>query len=290
MELFEKFCSQDFTGLYKHESITEVDDTPLVEEGNHTYKGAIKKSSSLRKTTLLKQNSEPKLHVKIDQYFANPQEAFEEEEIESGENEEDEEYEYKVSEALNRRSSYGRQLEFDQNDQYFEEDNEDQFYINENADEYRNIDKDDIDEIYLMPGKQRYDGFMRNSEEILAIDETDEEILDDTEDLLRDSELNRGNELEQNVYEPQRKLHPLYEICAQGDDSSEINGNEDSDKNLKTIITEYVKNACASAANESMSRSQSMDLLSNSSDTLKTNSNSEYAFDTVKQINLDRCL
>jgi hypothetical protein len=271
MELFEKFCSQDFTGLYKHETISEDDDQPEAQ----SYKGAIKKSSSLRKSTLLKQNSEPKFNTKtypLDQFYVNPQEVFEEEDIESAENEEDE-YEYNLNDAMNRRSSYSRQLEFDRNDQYYEEDNEDQYYISENPELYRNADEE-IDEIYLMPDKQgRYDGcYMRNSEEILAIDETDE----DSEDLLEENEVAAESEEELNEKE---KLLALYDICPKDDDGfSDIEGNsEDREGNLKTIITEYVKNA------------QSMDLLSDPSETLKSNSNSEYAFDTVKQINLDSC-
>jgi hypothetical protein len=279
MELFEKFCSQDFTGLYKHEPISE-DEGEKAESENHTYKGAIKKSSSLRKTTLLKQNSEPKFNIKnypLDQFYTTPQEAFEEEEIESGENEEDE-YEYNLGNAVNRRSSYSRQLEFDQHSQYYEDD---PYYISENPELYRNPDED-IDEIYLMPDKQgRYDGYMRNSEEILAIDETDEEILEDSEDLLDE---NAETEVESNERE---KLLALYEICPR--DEEGLSDVEGGDSNLKTIITEYVKNACASAVGENLTRSQSMDLLSNSSETLKSNSNSEYAFDTVKQINLDSC-
>lgn len=284
MELFEKFCSQDFTGLYKHETISE-DETP--EADNQAYKGAIKKSSSLRKSMLLKQNSEPKFNVKnypLDQFYTTPQEVFEEEEIESGENEEDE-YEYNMSNAVNRRSSYSRQLEFDQNSQYYEDD---PYYISENPELYRNSD-DDIDEIYLMPDKQgRYDGYMRNSEEILAIDETDEEILEDSEDLLEENADVETTEIEVEFNEKE-KLLALYEICPRDEDGLSDSA-EDKDSNLKSIITEYVKNACASAAGGTiLPRSQSMDLLSNSSETLKSNSNSEYAFDTVKQFNLDSC-
>lgn len=284
MELFEKFCSQDFTGLYKHESINEVDDALEEETGNHTYKGAIKKSTSLRKTTLLKQNSEPKFNIKLEQFYA-PQEVFEEEDIETTENED--EYECSGSNVVDRRSSFGRQIEFDQNDQYFEE-GEDQLYVLENSEDYRNIDEEDIDEIYLMPGQQKYESFMRNSDEILAIDETDEEVLDSSENSIREKDFIFDNEDEGDFY-PKQKLFAIHDTSLRSDESSEVNSNEDSDKNLKTIITEYVKNACASAANESIVRSQSMDLLSNSSATPKTYSNSEYAFDTVKQINLDSC-
>jgi hypothetical protein len=285
MELFEKFCSQDFTGLYKHEPIDEVDDDSVpVEAGNH-YKGAIKKSSSLRKSTLLKQNSEPKFNMKsypLD-YYATPQEAFEEEDAESVENEEDD-YEYNVNV---RRSSYGRQLEFDQQDPYYEEDEEleaeegdGDYYISENPELY-GLPDEDIDEIYLMPGNKRYDGgYLRSSEEILAIDETDEEILEDEETI------EEGNEPVPELGEEEReKLLELYDIRSIDADAESCEM-EDNDANLKTIITEYVKNACAS---DSISRSKSMDLLSTSSETLKTNSNSEYAFDTVKQIHLDSC-
>lgn len=276
MELFEKFCSQDFTGLYKHEPLMEEEsDEKLTNYDTGQYKGAIKKttSSSLRKTTLLKQNSEPKFNLKnYSSEYYNPPEAFEEEDIESIE---DEEYEYNSMER--RRSQH--QVEFDQ---YFDEDG------SSVDDLYRNIDDEIIDEIYLMPEKeispaQRYDTlFMRNSEEILAIDETDEEGLE---------EMQNADNADQK-----QQLLALYEICPKDDDDGGCSDDDDiitleeRDDNLKTIISEYVKNACSSAAtDESFKRSKSMDLLSNSSGTLKTHSNSEYAFDTVKQINLDSC-
>lgn len=270
MELFEKFCSQDFTGLYKHEPISELEDEAVLD--SHAYKTALKKSSSLRKATLLKQNSEPKFgkNYPIEQYFTKPQDAFEEEESEGAENEEDDEFEY--------NHVVGRKLAFDQNDQYYED--------NEDLEVYSNEADEDIDEIYLMPEKHRYEGgYLRNSDEILAIDETDEEILDDSEDLLEEIDANADLEYEIDPSEKE-KLLTLYEICPQDDELSE---SCDENGKLKTIISEYVKNACASAASERMERSKSLDLLSNSSETLKSNSNSEYAFDTVKQINLDSC-
>lgn len=266
MELFEKFCSQDFSGLYKHESITEFDE-PLLD--SFPSKGAIKKQSScLRKTTLLKQNSEPKFCMKTN--FTKPQEVFEEEEIESVENE-SEEYEFNSGHTAMRRSSYGRQLEFDTNDHYYV-DPSDQYYLSDNPDMYGNGDED-IDEIYLMPGKQRYDGgYLRNSEEILAIDETDEEILEDSlSNVVPETD---------SEFDEKENLLPFDASCLRDEDISDIEIIDDGDKSLKTIITEYVKNSC-------IPRSQSLDLLSNSSETLK--SNSEYAFDTVKQLHLDSC-
>lgn len=291
LELFEKFCSQDFTGLYKHEPISEAEDLQIIEPSSQGYKGAIKKSGSLRKATLLKQNSEPKFALKsypLDQYFASPHEVFEEEEIESVESEEDEEYVMnEMRNIMNRRSSYGRQLEFDQHDHYYVDPEQREFY--ENSEYYENPDDEDVDEIYLMPDKhQRYEGgYLRSSDEILAIDETDEEILEDSEELLDKVEQNAAPEGEAE----KEKLFALYEIAQGDEDFPDIDSNEDEhDNNLKTIISEYVKNACASSADtETISRSKSMDLLSNSSETLKTNSNSEYAFDTVKQIHLDSC-
>lgn len=335
MELFEKFCSQEFTGLYKHETLMEDEEgdeksTNYSTDTGHqqTYKGAIKKTtnSCLRKATLLKQNSEPKFNLKNysasdyykDSYYPNPPDAFEEEDIESVENEEEEdfidgnEYEYETGVAVQRRrSSYSRQhqvVEFDQNDQYFEEDDGNE---EEEDDLYRNIDDEIIDEIYLMPEKehhhhhnhhhnvyqpQRYDThFMRNSDEILAIDETDEEALE---------ELQSGEIINNATAEHQKhQLLSLYEICPKDDDDNSSSNDEEEelaerevekDDNLKSIISEYVKNACSSlamttVADIEITRSKSMDLLSNSSETIRTHSNSEYAFDTVKQINLDSC-
>lgn len=124
-----------------------------------------------------------------------------------------------------------------------------------------------------MPGKQRYDGgYLRNSEEILAIDETDEEVLED-------SESNVVPETE-SEYDEKENLLPFDASYLKDEDISDIENIDDGDRSLKTIITEYVKNSC-------VPRSLSLDLLSNSSETLK--SNSEYAFDTVKHIHLDSC-
>lgn len=292
MELFEKFCSQDFTGLYKHESFNEAEEKSAVIDTGHSYKGAIKKSSSLRKATLLKQNSEPKFNIKnYPSDYYNPHDAFEEEEIDAVEN--DYEYEMRHS-AARRRSSYTRQhqVEFDQNDQYFE-DNEGQFYdpededrvedIQEEEELYRNSTEGDIDEIYLMPEKESdyASSFLHNQEEILAIDETDEEIVDNFLAKNKD-EIDIEESKASSFSERKNQLLSLYEICPKDieDGSDECT----TTNNLKSIITEYVKNA-----SDNFTRSKSMDLLSNSSETLKTNSNSEYAFDTVKQINLDSC-
>ncbi|XP_070498934.1 repetitive organellar protein-like [Chironomus tepperi] len=311
MELFEKFCSQDFTGLYKHEPLMESDENTNVDTG-HTYK----KATSLRKATLLKQNSEPKFNIKSyssdyykDQsYYPNPPEAFEEEELECSEGDT---YEYQPPNlAERRRSSYTRQhqVEFDQNDQYFEDDErnyycqeEDQAEEEEGEEEGEEEEEPDdrlyriegdVDEIYFVPDKERYESsFLRNSEEILAIDETDEENFEEEEkrevvEVIMESR-------EEDYCDQKSKLLSLYEICPKDhcdEDEDSVLGNLSSEKdsNLKNIISEYVKNACTSAS-ENITRSKSLDLLSNSSETLKTNSNSEYAFDTVKQINLDSC-
>lgn len=295
MELFEKFCSQEFTGLYKHEVINEDDDNEFSESvTNSSYKGAIKKTS-LRKASLLKQNSEPKFNIRqTDQsYYANPQDAFEEEETEEVEdvriirNEaEDYEYEMNSTAAERRRFSLGRQLEFDQNDQYFD-DPGDSYYISEDPEIYGNNDGD-IDEIYLMPEKQRYDGtFSRNSDDILAIDETDEECLEDEENVLQIPLYADSDESDQ-IFNDKGKLISLYEICPRDEEFSEAESTEDKSSNLKIIISDYVKNSCM--PNEhSFSRAKSMEILSNSSETIKTNSNSEYAFDTVRQLHLDSC-
>jgi hypothetical protein len=312
MELFEKFCSQDFTGLYKHEPLMESDENTNVDTG-HTYK----KATSLRKATLLKQNSEPKFNIKSyssdyykDQsYYPNPPEAFEEEELECSEGDT---YEYPPSNlAERRRSSYTRQhqVEFDQNDQYFEDD-ERNYYAQEEdqAEEEEGEEEEepderlyriegDVDEIYFVPGQERYESsFLRNSEEILAIDETDEENFEEEEERKEVVEVIMESR-EEDYCDQKSKLLSLYEICPKevqgcGDEEEEDsvldNSSTEKDSNLKNIISEYVKNACTSAS-ENITRSKSLDLLSNSSETLKTNSNSEYAFDTVKQINLDSC-
>lgn len=231
--------------------------------------GAIKKSGSL-----LKQQSEQQKFnngsYHHDQYFDKSQ-LLEEEENESLENNsEDEDVPYPEALASRRASSYNRQVEFDDN--YVYEDDEQLYYATENAEFYENPD-DDVDEIYLMPEKTRYGkGYLRNSQEML-------ENVDESMETTSESNIAVSTEEEEEICE----CGSLPVMCIK---CREIEANEsheeERENDLKTIISEYVRNASAN-----IERSQSLDLLSNSSGTLKTSSNSEYAFDTVKQISFD---
>lgn len=220
----------------------------------------------------MKQNSEQKFsngNYHHDQYFDKSQ-LLEEEENEGLDNNSEEDVPYPEALASRRASSYNRQVEFDDN--YVYEDDEQLYYANENAEFYENPD-DDIDEIYLMPEKTRYGkGYLRNSQEML---ENVDELMETS------SESNVAISTEEECCDC-RNLPVMCKKCREIDSNESHDDDEEKENDLKTIISEYVRNASAN-----IERSQSLDLLSNSSGTLKTNSNSEYAFDTVKQISFD---
>uniref|UniRef100_A0A182QTG8 Protein-tyrosine-phosphatase n=1 Tax=Anopheles farauti TaxID=69004 RepID=A0A182QTG8_9DIPT len=73
MELYEKFCSQDFSGLYKHETVrTDTDShgsgTDSSHYESHRHLGAIRKYRR-RNFKLLRQKSEPKFSFRTDTLY-----------------------------------------------------------------------------------------------------------------------------------------------------------------------------------------------------------------------------
>ena len=282
MELFEKFCSQDFTGLYKHEPGYEVQEDDIVDSndaGSWSYTGAIKKSISLRKTALLKQCSEPRFGLKnhhhmSDDYAYNTEDAFEEE-LENQEYNDNETMDIK----LNHHNSYCLQTQnvFEEEEDYFEDNEDGEYYVNGHH-------NSTIPPIYFQPELHR-----ETIELHSAI-----EIIDNDESIEIYSAVEHRKVMQSN--EQKEEVITVYAICPENDEieyegsQSEVeDGVEEDDGNLKTIISDYVKNALASGGEQSLTRTKSVELLSNSSDTIKSNSNSEYAFDTVKHLNLDSC-
>uniref|UniRef100_A0A182W774 Protein-tyrosine-phosphatase n=1 Tax=Anopheles minimus TaxID=112268 RepID=A0A182W774_9DIPT len=73
MELYEKFCSQDFSGLYKHETVRADTDshgsgTDSSHYESHRHLGAIRKYRR-RNFKLLRQKSEPKFSFRTDTLY-----------------------------------------------------------------------------------------------------------------------------------------------------------------------------------------------------------------------------
>ncbi|XP_035915848.1 uncharacterized protein LOC118513777 [Anopheles stephensi] len=73
MELYEKFCSQDFSGLYKHETVRADTDshgsgTDSSHYDSHRHLGAIRKYRR-RNFKLLRQKSEPKFSFRTDTLY-----------------------------------------------------------------------------------------------------------------------------------------------------------------------------------------------------------------------------
>ena len=287
MELFEKFCSQDFTGLYKNEDEVGIEliepNLPYTGYQDPSSKGAIKKCS-LRKATLLKQNSEPKFYMKNmhdDFSFKNSQQIYNEEE----ENDDLAEFEmldenFYTSEEQQHMSR--RKLSFSQFGETYEGNgNDDEDYYEDqvelgNYDVNPVIENSEIDEIYLMQDKVKpfYGEF------------------NEADEYQQESSI---GDLLSVASAPPRTFssHSLIDGISTSNNSSPIKREDDS--LLKNIISDYVKNALTSETrftndiDQTLTRTKSVELLSDSSGTIKTYSNSEYAFDTIRHFNLDSC-
>lgn len=155
MELFEKFCSTEFTGLYKNETVNEDELYP-----NHDVhilpKGAIKK-----KSLLYKQNSEPRFGFQkecANEQFYHSNKYFYEDNI-------FEEDEGGVDVYMQPMQSNRRRSSFDRKHEYHRSDHLDNFYEHEED---------------LLEVSRTY----KSNEDISAIDETDEEdIVNENEDF-----------------------------------------------------------------------------------------------------------
>ena len=274
MELFEKFCSQDFTGLYKHEPGFEAQEEETVDSndaGSWSYTGAIKKSISLRKSALMKQCSEPRFGLKnhhhmSDDYAYNREDAFEEELENQEYNDET------IDVKLNHHNSYCLQTQnvFEEEEDYFEDNEDGEFFVNGLQTE----------PIYFQPELHRETIELHGAIEITGTDDSIE---------IYSAEIEHSKDYVQN-----EEVFSVYAVGPETDDieyegSQSEDGEDGGDDNLKTIISDYVKNALASGDQSGLTRTKSVELLSNSSDTIRSNSNSEYAFDTVKHLNLDSC-
>jgi hypothetical protein len=234
MELFEKFCSTDFTGLYKNET------TNYEEEQIHDYalqRGAIKK-----KNLLHKQNSEPKFNFKecANEQFYYPNKSF----FETNIFEEDEgcveSYQEEERYTGRRRSSFDKKYDYHRNADYMSK-----FYEHEED---------------LLEVSREY----RSNEDISAIDETDEENVDE------------NGEYDDDGFQGSVQVHNVDDV---------------EEDNTEYLITKYVEHSTAHLGDDLIKEIKQQDqlLLSKSTETLNSIDNTESFLNTMKQMNFDSC-
>ncbi|XP_055644704.1 uncharacterized protein LOC129780444 [Toxorhynchites rutilus septentrionalis] len=343
MELYEKFCSQDFSGLYKHEAV-RIDHgdgsngTDLSEYDPNRSMGAVRKYKR-RNFKLLRQKSEPKFSFRTDTLYEN-EDSFEEGCYQSEEQKEDgyevddysqflyeEQYYEEDIENLSIETMYYRrnliredgtlmrgcqyQEDVDEDEEEEEEDEEEveeeeeeeeDAYEEELEEEDEDEDQNeryerrldleagslqppqidmaasldsDCDEIYLMPGNESkkliiHDFLFHhsNNEFDSAGDEYD--MPEDKIEVL-------------DRYKNQDTL-TIYKICSK-ESILDSKGDLDNIPLSPSLEPYFLKSDCLTA----LERTASLELLSNSSGTLNKSTLTDYAFDTVKNVNLDSC-
>ncbi|XP_050100599.1 uncharacterized protein LOC126581163 isoform X1 [Anopheles aquasalis] len=205
MELYEKFCSQDFSGLYKHETVrTDTDGSGTDSshyEGSHRQLGAIRKYRR-RNFKLLRQKSEPKFSFRTDTLYEDSYDGV------CYHDEKDEEEQYT-----------GEQFLYDE--QYYEEDIE--HYSIENIYYQRNA-------LIALPDGRYVQRFPYRMEDDGEPDEGDEEG-DEEEEEEEDEE--GEEELEEEEEEEEEELGEEEEEVYQGeDDEDEHEFDEEDEDNL----------------------------------------------------------
>lgn len=365
MELYEKFCSEDFGGLYKNEHGKNDDYSCGGYKTWHEYRlghkglGAVKKYARGKNARLLRQKSEPKFSFRDgsesrgdipyfpeeeyeDIYEENAhdecteQEEEETDEYEDGEYEDEEgdyyedeedviDEEYELEEEKNavdlQRTCVS---EIDAEEDIVDEEYEAKAYhseIEDRGDIDLNIGADsDVDEIFLMPAPKA-----SNYEEY---------GFENKQFTLEQSLLNRSNGIECNLNELSEscvdndylyagaqgtreivsfgsdEILTIYKICSKDDilnmKDEKIHKTVSAQECLNTAsialeraVNEYIKNAPpdievelepSAYQTDIIARSESFELLSSSSGTIRSGSTlTEYAFDTVRNLNLDSC-
>lgn len=319
VELFEKFCSEDFGGLYKHENFKNDERHEFYQKSGNRGTGAIRKYGVPAR--LLKQKSEPKFSLQRAYTSDDNKEMYYHEELDEdvyedypGENFYNETDEYYDDEECEEEED-----EYD--DEEFDEDDE-KLTKQKSIDAATSTDSD-VDEIYLMPGKS----FVLERPPLMRIPGIDKSLnnLDGPGCDDFPPEYGRGQFEKLGSDE----ILTIYRICSKDDlfinefshsehdltiercinDSNReftkstpsfiemSSSDKRDDSSLENAVTQYLKNAppdldpnfikcdCTSLGN-----AESMELLSNSSGTIRSGSTiTEYAFDTVRNVNLDSC-
>ncbi|XP_021702046.1 uncharacterized protein LOC110676873 [Aedes aegypti] len=331
MELYEKFCSQDFSGLYKHEALRG--DQGDGQEGPHSGQydpnrslGAIRKYKR-RNFKLLRQKSEPKFSFRTDTLYEN-EDSYDdtcypdEEQKDEYEVEDynqflyDEQYYEEDLENLSIENIYyqGNLVREDgtvvEAYQYHEEVMEDEEETEEEEEEEEEGEEEeeeeedeeehcergiaiideslqppqidmatsmdsDCDEIYLMPQNESkkliiHDFLFHHSNN--EFDNVDDEFEVSEEDL---EPIDTGRD---------QDTLTIYKICSKESILSS-KGDLDNTGRSSSLDPYFLKSDCLTA----LERTASLELLSNSSGTLNKSTLTDYAFDTVKNANLDSC-
>lgn len=369
MELYEKFCSEDFGGLYKHENGKSADESCGGYRNWHEYRlghkglGAVKKYARGKNARLLRQKSEPKFSFRDgsesrgdipyfpeeeyeDIYEENANDECNEQEEETDEYEdgeyEDEEGDYYEDECEEEQEEEEDEIvepeeaknvddlqttymsEIDAEEDNCDEEYEAKAYhseIEDRGDMDLNIGADsDVDEIFLMPAPKT--------------DRYDEYGFENKQFTLEQSLLNRSNGIECNLNELSEscadsdylnmaahdhreivsfgsdEVLTIYKMCSKDDilnmKDEKIHKTVSAQECLNTAsaaleraVNEYIKNAPPDIEvdleqslyrADVIVRSESFELLSSSSGTIRSGSTlTEYAFDTVRNLNLDSC-
>lgn len=359
MELYEKFCSADFGGLYKHEVTMNMErrgGTCHEYRNLHEYRlgqrglGVVApKYNRINHSRLLRQKSEPKFSFRNDDgaaYFAE-----EDDEDDGQEDEGHEEY----SEKDDYEDEYDDEYDEEEGDYYEDEEGEE---VEEEEDEVevevseieQEVNKNpspdeplhmidsssEVDEIFLMPARSKctddYDEygfenkkFTLEQSRMLRASST-ETGLDQIVDQFDRSQ--RKFSLSQEVRTIDRfdsdEILTIYKICSK-DNIINLNDlpviytkqsyktsssksplpieKEEESSSLETAVQEYVRNAAPDLdyieltddmytteqlTLKSLDRSESIDLISSSSGTLRSGSTlTDYAFDTVRNLHVD---
>ncbi|XP_049537652.1 uncharacterized protein LOC125952293 isoform X1 [Anopheles darlingi] len=207
MELYEKFCSQDFSGLYKHETVrTDTDGSGTDSshyEGSHRQLGAIRKYRR-KNFKLLRQKSEPKFSFRTDTLYEDSYDGI------CYHDEKDEEEQY-TGEDYNQ---------FLYDEQYYEEDIE--HYSIENIYYQRNA-------LIALPDGRYVQRFPYRMEDDGEPDEGDEEGDEEEEE----EEEEEGEEELEEEEEEEEELGEEEEDVYQGeDDEDEHEFDEEDEDNL----------------------------------------------------------
>lgn len=365
MELYEKFCSEDFSGLYKNENSRSYDRRDM-HEYRLEQKGLRVIGRYNKNARLLKQRSEPKFNLRgtpggssyyheEDEYYYDHRGAhaygyyneqdeyyneYEDEDVEDIEGdyyEDDEEGDY-----YDEVEPDDPELAMEESPHFIDKDDQNELEFQfqncgatclelSRADCKKTLEAastgtdSDVDEIYLMPAEGK------------CIDE-DEYGFENKQFSLEHSMLTRSNGKERTGFlqdaemkksGDEENLPPnvdsllknhaddvltIYRMCSKEEimkiSDSEAEGREKQEskkqrstslqsESLEKAVKEYIKYATSDMSVEpsvmktdctSIDRTDSLELLSNSSGTMRSRSTlTEYAFDTVRNMNLDSC-
>ncbi|XP_035783069.1 uncharacterized protein LOC118461627 [Anopheles albimanus] len=223
MELYEKFCSQDFSGLYKHETVRADTDGSGTDsshyEGSHRQLGAIRKYRR-RNFKLLRQKSEPKFSFRTDTLYEDSYDGV------CYHDEKDEEEQY-TGEDYNQ---------FLYDEQYYEEDIE--HYSIENIYYQRNalIALPDGRYVQRFPYRMEDDGEPDEGDEEGDEEEEEEEDEEGEEELEEEEEeeVELGEE-EEDVYQGEDD-EDEHEFDEEDEDNLDEDGNELPDRGRKNRL------------------------------------------------------